>query len=770
MALALVAAAALLFEVTLVRLLSVALWYPFAFAAIATAMLGFGAAAVLYGLSARLRAAPPRQLLAVAAVAMAGAIALGYPAWNALPVDPMSLGADRTQLVWVPLLLLLLALPFACHGLFVAKSFGAWTASAARLYAADLGGAALGVALYVVLLPRLGGPGTLLAAASLAALASLLMLGDRLAARVAVALLIAGLLGAATHVERLLPLRITENKLLGSKLARTLPRGSLWTLSSAIDVIEPAKTADPIIVIDGGTALTWVPRALKDGSYPPASGLRALPYRLSPGRSTLVIGSGGGVEVQAALVSGSTRILAIEIDPAINALVTGRLNNILGGLFHEPAVELVTAEARSYLAATAERFDVIAAFHTISNAAASTGAMSLAESYLLTTEAMRLLFDRLSDGGVLVISRPEPQLGRLAFTLATAWPFADEIAHHVAVVTNSRAEPDFMAAVVVTRRPLSPADIDVIRSVTPGRIAFVPSGGGDRQAFFAAALARRPIGDLAAALPYRPATFTPATDDRPFFNLVRPWHELSLADVEDVLASGERSRDRLEDRPVGQVAVLLLLLEATLLAALLLIPPVLALKRRQIPRRRVLGTATYFGALGFAYITVEVVLIQTLTRILGEPSVSLLAVLAVLLAASGAGSLVLVGRLNLPPRLATLGALLAALFVALVVPQVADAAAAWPLVLRLVTASLLVLPAGFVMGAPFSAGMRPLEREDLVAWAWAVNSLLSVGGSIGALVLGSALGFTGAGVTAAAAYGLAALADRSLDLSPERPT
>ena len=48
-ALAAVAASALLLEVTLVRLLSVALWYPFAFAALATAMLGFGDANGLTG-------------------------------------------------------------------------------------------------------------------------------------------------------------------------------------------------------------------------------------------------------------------------------------------------------------------------------------------------------------------------------------------------------------------------------------------------------------------------------------------------------------------------------------------------------------------------------------------------------------------------------------------------------------------------------------------------------------------------------------------------
>ena len=765
-ALALVAAGALLYEVTLVRLLSVALWYPFAFAALSTAMLGFGAAAVVLGLSERLRRARVDALLAVAALGVALTTAVGYPVWNVLPVDPMSLGNDRSQLVWLPLLLVLITLPFFAAGLFIARVFAAWPTFAPRLYAADLGGAAIGVLTYVVLLPQLGGPGTLFVAAALGGLAALCMTPDNLTMRVALATLVAALLGTATQIEKVVPLRVTENKLLGSRQAKELPRGSVWTLSSAIDVIEPSKTADPIIVIDGGTALSWVPRSPRDRSLPSASGLRALAYKLGPGRSTLVIGSGGGVEVQAALAAGSTRVLALEIDPAVNDLVRGRLNNILGGLFLRPEVELKTAEARAYLAASDERFDAIVAFHTISNAASSTGAMSLAESYLLTVEALRLLCNRLSDDGVLVISRPEPQLGRLLATLATAWPFEADLEGHVAVVTHNHVRPDFMAALVVTRRPMSVDNMDAIRAVAPGRVAYLPDGSGDTQAFLGAALRFALDGAgaarvAAASLPFRPATLTPVTDDRPFFNLYRPWHEITGEDIAAVLSSGERSRDRLEDLPVGQVAVLLLLAEATLLAALFLLPPWVALRRRAVPRRRTVSVALYFAALGFSYITVEIVLIQTLTRVLGEPALSMVAVLSVLLAASGGGSLLFADRLRLSPTRAALGAMLAALSVSLIVPWVASSVAGSPLPTRIITAVVMVVPIGMLMGVPFSAAMRHLEREDLVAWAWALNSLLSVAGSIGALILGSAFGFAWVAAIAALSYAGAAILGRS---------
>ncbi|OGQ90852.1 MAG: hypothetical protein A2289_06580 [Deltaproteobacteria bacterium RIFOXYA12_FULL_58_15] len=769
LALGLVTGGTLLLEVTLIRLLSVALWYPFAYMALSTAMLGFGGAAVIVSLSFRLRKLPLGTTQTVAALGFCLSTVGGYPLWNILPVEPMNLAHDLSQLLWLPLLLILISVPFMFAGLFVARTFAAWPQASPLLYFADLVGATVGVIVFVICLPTLGGPGTLVFAGATGAVAALVLARGTLGQRVALALTAAGLLAAAAEVERIVPLRITPNKLLGTELARRLPRGSKWTLSSTIDVIEPGRNLEPIIIIDGGTAMTHVPRVRRNAPLPPPEGLRALPYLVTAGRSTLVIGSGGGVEVAAALGAGSERVLAIEIDSAINDLVRGKLDPVLGGLFHRPGVELVTAEARSYLAAHEERFDVIAAFHTISNAASSTGAMSLAESYLLTTEALELLLARLSDQGVLVMSRPEQQLGRLCATMAAAWPHESDLHAHVAILTQTRAQPDFLAAVVVSRQPLSEEQLQKLRAATPGRVVYLPGGDGDAQEFFDAALSWPDPQKLATAqatpLPYTPATLNPTTDNRPFFNLPRPWTDIGFADVAGVLDSGVQSRQRLEELPVGQVAILILLLEASLLAFLFVLPPSRVLRKSGVDRHARFSVATYFAALGFAFITVEVVLIQAMTRIVGEPAWSMLAVLATLLSASGAGSIVLAGRLQWSPARACIGAATVALVVAAVVPTIADVAASLPFAARVGVVVITVAPAGFLMGAPFSAGLSRLERSDLVAWAWALNGLLAVGGSIAALVLGSSIGFAAAACLAAAIYGVAALSGRGLGSS-----
>ena len=51
--------------------------------------------------------------------------------------------------------------------------------------------------------------------------------------------------------------------------------------------------------------------------------------------------------------------------------------------------------------------------HTISNAAIASGALALAENYVLTREAFADYLDRLTPDGVLYFTRPETQIARL---------------------------------------------------------------------------------------------------------------------------------------------------------------------------------------------------------------------------------------------------------------------------------------------------------------------------------------------------------------------
>jgi len=72
------------------------------------------------------------------------------------------------------------------------------------------------------------------------------------------------------------------------------------------------------------------------------------------------------------------------------------------------------------------------------------------------------------------------------------------------------------------------------------------------------------------------------------------------------------------------------------------------------------------------------------------------------------------------------------------------------------------------MGMPFPLKVRSLEGADsiLVPWAWVVNGLASVAGSVLAIGMTMMLGFRGVLLVAAALYLLALAADRLTATAP----
>ena len=73
---------------------------------------------------------------------------------------------------------------------------------------------------------------------------------------------------------------------------------------------------------------------------------------------------------------------------------------------------------------------------------------------------------------------------------------------------------------------------------------------------------------------------------------------------------------------------------------------------------------------------------------------------------------------------------------------------------------LILAPLGFLMGMPFQAALRALgaSAPHGVPWAWSINAVTSVLGSVFAMLIALHQGFTVAGWLGAGAYAVAALA------------
>ncbi len=67
---------------------------------------------------------------------------------------------------------------------------------------------------------------------------------------------------------------------------------------------------------------------------------------------------------------------------------------------------------------------------------------------------------------------------------------------------------------------------------------------------------------------------------------------------------------------------------------------------------------------------------------------------------------------------------------------------------------VIIFPLGFLMGVPFPTGLRVLNDffPQGIAWMWAINAVMSVVGSILAVILAILLGFTWALLAGALAY------------------
>lgn len=744
----------LVLETGLLRVLAVAQWYHVAFLALATALLGGGLGPVLLCLRPPAPASIPALTRALLC-ALPPVAALSFLLFNLLPFEPLLLLHDPLQLAVAPLCCLLLGAPFLLAGLVTALLFMTPDERGpGRRYAFDLLGAAIGAPLFLVLLPVGGAWGLIFAAAALWALAALLYTNGRRRA-LPLLLLCASLAGFAGGAR--LPLRITRTKitLTGEAVAQVLadPRRTLrtgWGGLGRVDVVRAPSGYR--LVMDAGAAVSRVVRAEKIRAEAPD--LDHALQRLRP-RSVLVIGAGGGLEVQLALRAGAERVVAVEMNPLLLRLALAYGEDGPGGL-RDPRVTIIEGEGRHFLLGSAERFDLILCVHTISNAALASGGLALAESYALTREAFADYYRHLTPRGALFFTRPRGQMARLYGTAAAGWPgdpAGDPADLSKRTLLYERAGPRadrFYAALLWLAGDAGDAQ-ERIAGLLPGlrALGFLPiPRAGD------------------GGVPASPrALIDPATDDRPFFNQHLPLHRLRLADLRSALSDNQRLS--LEDQPVAELALLVLSLQVLLVGGALFLLP---LRGTGASRGR---TGAYFALLGAAYLLCEVALLQRLALYLGQPAYAAAVVFGGMLLFSGLGSLT--ARAGESAARACLAAAVAVALTTLLLPSFMAPVAGAPFPLRVGAALLLLLPSAFLMGRPFPAGLRALSpapaaagdgaQGPRIAWAFATNGLASVGASALAPLFSMGSGLRAVLLVAAALYlGAAWIARR-----PHRP-
>jgi len=716
-----VSAAILAYEIFLMGLFALIQWHHFASMIISVALLGFGVSGTMLAIWREWFVARWRNafLLAFGLFAVfVGGATLVVPR---IPFNPFRLIWDASELLHLLAYYVLLLAPFTAGASVVGLAFLKPGASISRVYCVNLLGSGLGV--------------------------------------------FAGLLlGFA-------PIHPTLSEYKGLSKYRLLPNAEIveraaHPLGRVVVLSAPALRVAPGLSLayrgglppqqaifvngDGPSALMF-----DDARGPSMEFLgwmpNALPYRLLRAPRVLVLGAGGGMDVLQAARFTSEPIVAVESHPAV-ASIAQRSRRL--------PLDIRIADARWFVRATGEKFDLIQISLLESFGSASMGAHSMHENYLYTLEAFTDYFARLNDGGMLVITRwlksPPRDEVRLFLTAVRALEQSGvrEPGRHLIVVRGLQTSTLF-----AKRTPWTANEMDTARQFCEEREFDLDHFPGTRPAgterfhklahdTYAFAFHEILSGDRGRFLQEYLFDVHPTTDDRPFFFQHFRWsHARELWKL--------FRQQALPLMEWGYLVSLATLLQTIVVSVTLIVVPLACAARvtRHAPRVTVL---VYFAALGLGFLLLEMALLQKLALFLAHPILAAALVVATFLVFAGIGSATAWMQSPFAPLCAVI--VIGGLEL-LFLPRLLSATFGIAPVAQAALMVLGIAPLAYFMGMPFPLGLRRVAQNApvLVPWAWGINGCLSVVAASLTPVLAIHFGFNAVIAAGLSCYFVAAL-------------
>ena len=795
-AIGLISACVLAYEVLLTRLLSIVLWHHFAYMIISAAMLGYGASGTALTLLKDKVASHVGTAYVTAIAGMAVLMPAAFLLAQQVPFNPLELLWDRTQLSGLLAIYLLMMAPFFCGGLGIGLVMWHFANQAGRIYACDILGAGIGSLGIIAILFLVPPHKALAVVTALALLATAVAVFEMkmqrkwmgfflgLAFLVAVIVPSTWLQGVPSLYKDLSQtLNIAGTRLIEE---RSSPLGEVSVVESPRIPFRHAPgmslnaTGEPPpqlgVFVDGNgpSALTQF-----DGDLEPLAYLdqltSALPYHVLKQSHkpphVLVLGAGPGSDVLQALYHGSAGVDAVELDRNVISLVTQRFRHFAGDVYHRPEVHVHEAEARGFANTSADQYDLVQVALLDSFGVASAGLYGLSESYLYTVEALQTYLSRLTPGGILAVTRwlsLPPRDALKLFATAVIALEKDDVPNPAERLVMIRGWKT--VTILVKNSDFTASEIEAVKEFCRQRsfdVAYYPGMPADEANRYN--LLAQPYfyeGAMALLGPQRQDFIErykfyiePATDDRPYFFRFFKWSAAA-----ELLALREQGGMPLLDWSYPLlVATLIQAFVASVL--LILVPLAVSRARRALPTAPV---ALYFLAIGLAFMFMEIAFIQKFVLFLAHPLYAVAVVLCAFLVFAAAGSW-LAGQWQgteirnsyLPVGISVMATI--ALTYLVILPGIFEALMHLPDTAKIAVSIALIAPLAICMGMPFPTGTMRLANiaQDSIPWAWAINGFASVVGAVLATLLAIHLGFAAVIILAVLIYGLAAVALRS---------
>jgi spermidine synthase len=745
LAIFILAAATLAYQILITRFFSVMLYYHFAFGAISLAMLGLTRGAMeVYNNPARY--VPERVREEFARHASWFAIS-GAAAMIAFLCVPLVIPGDYVLMV-LAIVTVGFVRPFTESGVCITLLLTRLPYGGGRLYAADLAGAALGCLGVIFVLLVVNPVSATLGIGALAAGAGWTVVrgsadirGLRLSGAVALTLAAATVLQTGLDLSGKSHLGVfwakgteqlgtlferwnTYSRVRVTALGNSAPFGWGFTHTPNTKIDQDHLDIDA----DAATVITRYDGDIGKLSYLKDDVINAA-YLVQPPTDVAVVGVGGGRDILSGLLFGARHIHGIEINPAIFEVLTDKFADFSGHLDRQPGVSLVNAEARSYINHSSDRYDLVQISLIDTWAATAAGGLTLTENRLYTVEAWDDFYHALKPGGLLSVSRwydPDghsAEFYRLVAIAASALqrqgvPAAELPDHVIALnvgnIVTVITRPDAFTAAqwqdARTRLLAQGFKILLGPDVTFDAITSTLMSGKANAAFFASL----------------PQNISPSTDDNPFF-----FYTVRFGDIASKPFSTLSNNN-------AAISMMLTLIATALCACLYYIVGPFVRLARQMPLSVLTPPVTYFCAIGMGFMLIEISQMQRLMVFLGHPVYGLSVVLFTILLASGIGSTTVGAR---PPRpgavVVRIVALLATLAVTgLTTPLLTSFARSQATDMRILLSILLLAPPAFCMGMMFPLGLSIWRRHsELLPFFWSANGITSMFAS----VLGMAL-------------------------------
>lgn len=791
---ALLSLATLAYEVLLMRLFSIIQWHHFAYMIISLALLGYGASGTFLALT-QAKLLPRYPAVFVTNLLLFGlSVVPCYLLAQQIPFNAEELLWDFSQPLYLLVIYLLLALPFFFSANAIALSFSNYRGVISRIYAFDLSGAGVG-SLAVVLLLFVFFPIDALAIIGSLGLLTVviatweLQLRQRLWLSLVVVVLMLPLAGLSNWVD----LNFSPYKALSQTLRiggnqivteRSSPLGLISVVESSRVPLRHAPglslnaTTEPpsqLGLFTDGNGMTVITQDTGDRqAFRYLDQLTsALPYHLKQQQHVLILGAGGGADIQQARFHRVPNIEAVELNPQIIELVQQDFASFAGHLYDRTDVSLHVAEARGFIEASARQFDLIQIALLDSFSASATGLYSLSENYLYTTEALQSYMEHLSSNGYLAITRwiklpPRDTLKLFATSIETMRQLKiPNPERHLILIRGWQT-----STLLIKNGVITAAEIAKLRNFCAERsfdMAYYPGMSADeanrynilRQPYFyQAALAL--LGEEHDTFIERyKFNLTPATDDRPYFFNFFKWS--ALPEILEL-----RGRGGMPLLEWGYLILIYTLLQALLASLLLILLPLAFLRHKQArvaSKTGLVRVLVYFIAIGLAFLFIEIAFIQKFILFLHHPLYAAAVVLAAFLIFAGLGSAwsrrhADTHNYRKGVNIAVSGIVALGILYILALGPLFEMLITLPVALKIIITIALIAPLAFCMGMPFPLALASVGEQAtaLIPWAWGVNGCASVLSAVIATLLAIHFGFIIVVALACLLYVLAASA------------